>query len=59
VLAKTEIVYKQKLCKKYNIRYFVDMKRDSVVVSTFHPDTIFADVALAVNPLDKRYKKII
>ena len=31
----------------------------SVTVATTRPETIFADVALAVNPKDKRYEKII
>jgi len=45
--------------KKYRVRYFIDTKKDSVVVVTERPDTIFADVALAVNPLDKRYRKFV
>ncbi|NOZ44848.1 MAG: class I tRNA ligase family protein [bacterium] len=41
------------------MRYFIDTKKDSLVVVTHRPDTIFSDVALAVNPLDKRYKKFV
>lgn len=37
--------------------YYLDYK--TVVIATTRPETIFADVAVAVNPKDKRYKKII
>lgn len=43
----------------YHIRYFVDTKNITVVVATHSPETIFGDVALAVHPEDKRYKKLI
>jgi valyl-tRNA synthetase len=29
------------------------------VISTTNPETIFSDVALLVNPNDKRYKKFV
>jgi len=59
VVGDTDIEWTTETMKKYMIRYFIDTKKDSVVVGTFRPDTIFADVALAVNPLDKRYKKFV
>jgi valyl-tRNA synthetase len=34
------------------LRYFIDTKKDLLIVPTTNPETIFADVALAVNPLD-------
>lgn len=45
--------------KQYNLRYFVDTKNISLIIPTLHPETIFADVAIAVHPDDKRYKKLI
>lgn len=45
--------------KQYNFRYFVDTKNISLIVPTIWPETIFADVALAVHPDDKRYKKLL
>jgi valyl-tRNA synthetase len=45
--------------KQYNLRYFVDTKNISLIVPTLCPETIFADVALAVHPDDKRYKKLL
>jgi valyl-tRNA synthetase len=45
--------------KKYNIRYFIETKNDSIVICTTSPETIFSDVAFLVNPNDKRYKKFV
>ena len=35
------------------------MNGDYIVVATTRPETIFADLAIAVNPQDKRYKNLI
>lgn len=45
--------------KKYNIRYFIETKNDSIVISTTNPETVFSDVAFLVHPNDKRYKKFV
>ena len=37
--------------------YYIDY--GTLFVATTRPETIFADVAVAVNPKDKRYKKIV
>ncbi len=58
-LGTDELQQKKMNVKQYNIRYFVDTKNISLIVPTLRPETIFADVALAVNPDDKRYKKLI
>lgn len=58
-LGADEIKSKKSKIKEYNIRYFVNTKNISLVVPTIRPETIFADVALAVHPDDKRYKKLI
>lgn len=59
VISRQEINFKSIKRKKYSIKYFVDTKKDCLTISTFYPETIFADVALAVNPIDRRYKKLI
>ena len=42
----------------YHIRYLVDDDSGShLVVATTRPETLFADVAVAINPEDERYKK--
>ena len=58
-LGTEEIYHKKMQVKQYNIRYFVDTKNISLIVPTLWPETIFADVALAVHPDDKRYKKLL
>lgn len=57
-LGNDELQTKKTQVKQYNLRYFVDTKNISLIVPTIWPETIFADVALAVHPDDKRYKKI-
>lgn len=37
--------------------YFLDY--ETLIIATTRPETIFADVAIAVNPKDKRYEKLI
>ncbi|MCX6822450.1 MAG: class I tRNA ligase family protein [candidate division SR1 bacterium] len=58
-ISPEEIARKKIKGKIYNIRYFVDTKNITIVVGTNSPETIFGDVALAVHPEDKRYKKLI
>ncbi len=58
-LGRDEIQTKNMQVKQYNFRYFVDTKNISLIVPTIWPETIFADVALAVHPDDKRYKKLL
>ena len=44
----------------YNIRYpFAEDDSKHLVVSTTRPETLFGDVAVAVNPEDPRYKDFI
>ncbi len=59
VLSDLEVEYVQEEGKMYYIRYFVEGKGDSITVATVRPETIFADVAVAVHPKDRRYKKWI
>lgn len=58
-LGADELYHKKMQTKQYNLRYFVDTKNISLIVPTLWPETIFADVALAVHPDDKRYKKLL
>ncbi len=41
----------------YYIKYPLDNKKEEIIIATVRPETIFADVAVAVNPKDERYKK--
>ena len=44
---------------EYTIKYFIGTKWQAINVVTDRIETIFGDVAIAVNPVDKRYKKLI
>lgn len=48
----------------YYVKYlFTDdqrwTKNNGIVVATTRPETIFGDIAIAVNPADKRYKELV
>ena len=59
VLSDLEVLMKEWQGKLVYIKYFITWKWDSITVATTRPETMFADVAIAVNPSDKRYKKYI
>jgi valyl-tRNA synthetase len=59
VISDIEIVYKEVEGRFYHLKYFLEGKGESITVATTRPETIFADVAIAVSPHDKRYKKMI
>jgi len=59
VLSDLEVNMKEWEWKLVYIKYFIAWKWDSIIVATTRPETMFADVAIAVNPNDKRYKKYI
>jgi len=55
-----EVKYQKEKAKLYYIRYnFVKDKTKSITVATTRPETIPGDIAIAVNPKDKRYQNII
>lgn len=57
--ADIEVNYKNEKSKLWKIAYpYVDAKGE-VVIATTRPETILGDVAIAVNPKDKRYKDVI
>lgn len=49
----------EKEITEYTLKYFIESKWFAISVITTDLTTIFGDVALAVNPIDKRYKKMI
>ena len=57
-LSDLEIEYKEKKGNLWYLKY--PLKKGSfIVVATTRPETLLGDVALAVNPKDERYKKLI
>lgn len=59
VVSDSEVIHKEEEGNLYYIKYFIQGKGDSITIATTRPETIFADVAVAVSPHDKRYKKIV
>lgn len=59
VVSDQEVIYKDEQAKLYHITYFVSWSDNEVVIATTRPETLLWDVAVAVHPKDKRYKKLI
>ncbi len=59
-LSDLEVEYQELAGHLYYVRYPVVGGRDEfITVATTRPETILGDTAVAVNPKDKRYKKIV
>ncbi|MFH2068748.1 MAG: valine--tRNA ligase [Candidatus Omnitrophota bacterium] len=58
-LANEEVDHETEESHLYHIRYPGESGTEGVVVATTRPETLFGDTAVAVNPKDSRYKKII
>ncbi|MCS6988164.1 MAG: valine--tRNA ligase [Chloroherpetonaceae bacterium] len=59
-LSDEEVVMKTQTDKLYFVRYFFkDEPEKFITIATVRPETMLADVAVAVNPNDERYKAFI
>jgi valyl-tRNA synthetase len=61
-VSNEEVLYKEdgERSVLYSVRYKVkDTADEWVTIATQRPETIMGDVAIAVNPTDERYKKLI
>ncbi len=58
-LSDLEVNYQEEESKLYYIKYPLTEEEGYVTVATTRPETMFGDVALAVNPNDDRYKHLI
>ncbi len=58
-LADDEVEFKELPGKLYDVRYPYADGSGYITVATTRPETMFGDVAVAVNPEDERYKDII
>ncbi len=58
-LSNEEVVYKEIKGAFYHIKYFIAGTKDYLEVATTRPETLFGDTAVAVNPSDNRYNKLI
>jgi len=59
-LSDEEVIMKPQIARMYSVRYVLqDDPEKFVVIATTRPETIMADVAVAVNPDDARYSHLI
>ena len=54
-----EVVRQEKNGLLWHIKYPIEKSDEFVTVATTRPETMFGDMAIAVNPNDKRYKHLI
>ncbi|MGL5630341.1 MAG: valine--tRNA ligase [Mycoplasmoidaceae bacterium] len=58
-ISDIEVIKKETNTKLYTLKYKIVDSDDFLLVATTRPETIFADIALVVNPNDERYQKYI
>jgi valyl-tRNA synthetase len=58
-ISDLEVVEKEVQGSMWYIRYMLEHSDEYIVVATTRPETIFGDVAVAVNPSDERYTHLI
>jgi valyl-tRNA synthetase len=59
VISDIEVEHQEVSEYMYYINYFVSGSDKELLVATTRPETLLGDMALAVHPKDKRYKKLI
>ena len=58
-LSNIEVTYEDTKGKFYYFKYPIEGTKEFLEVATTRPETMFGDVAVFVNPNDKRYKHLI
>lgn len=58
-ISNIEVISKPTKSKMYYVKYFFENSKDFVVVATTRIETIFSDVAIAINPNDEKNKKYL
>jgi len=58
-LSNEEVIYKDIPGAFYHLKYFIEGTDEYLEVATTRPETLFGDTAVAVNPDDERYNKLI
>ncbi|MDI9356900.1 MAG: valine--tRNA ligase [Chitinophagaceae bacterium] len=60
-LSNEEVIYKEEgeISTLFFIKYYIENETDPLIIATQRPETIFGDVAIAVNPTDERYTRFI
>ncbi|EKE18846.1 MAG: hypothetical protein ACD_9C00215G0004, partial [uncultured bacterium] len=58
-LSDVEVLHKETPGKLYFIKYPLENSKEFITVATTRPETMLGDSAVAVNPKDKRYAKLV
>lgn len=58
-LSNEEVIYKEVEGAFYHLKYYLKDSEEYLEVATTRPETLFGDTAVAVNPKDERYAKLI
>ncbi|MDD2391820.1 MAG: valine--tRNA ligase [Bacilli bacterium] len=58
-LSNEEVIYKDVEGAFYHIKYMIENSDEYLEVATTRPETLFGDTAVAVNPKDERYNKLV
>jgi len=58
-LSDEEVEFREVKEHLYTLKYYFENSSEYLAIATVRPETIFGDVAVAVNPNDERYKKYI
>ena len=53
-----EVIFEVQNDKLYYVKYFIEGSEEFVTIATTRPETIMADVAVAVHPEDERFKHL-
>jgi valyl-tRNA synthetase len=60
VLSNEEVVYHEEQAQLFHVLYRLEgSETEGITIATQRPETIFADVAVAVNPNDERYAHLV
>lgn len=57
-ISDLEVVHEELESDIFYIKYKIYNKKENIIIATTRPETMFADVAIAINPKDKRYTEI-
>ena len=58
-ISDLEVDQREVNSKLYHIRYPIENSEDFITIATTRPETMLGDTAIAVNPSDERYKKVV
>lgn len=59
VISDEEVNQEERAGHLWHIRYLIEGTTEYIVVATTRPETLFGDLAIAVNPKDERYTHLI